>query len=138
MVANSKARSAVAQGGRGQGAAAPSATNIVVLVGRLSGAPSMRVLPSGDELTAWRLVIDRDPAAVTRSSSPRAPSVDTIDCVAFKRGVQRLAARWASGDVIEARGALRRRFWRGAAGAAASRYEVEVSEARRLVAASAR
>jgi single-strand DNA-binding protein len=103
--------------------------NQVLLVGRLSGEPTVRALPSGDVLTSWRLVVDRTgvPAA---ASGIRAPTVDTIDCVAHKRSVQRLATRWVSGDVLEVRGVLRRRFWRGAQGAA-SRCEVEVTEAKR-------
>lgn len=101
---------------------AVAAVNEVRLVGRLSGEPAVRVLPSGDELTVWRLVVDREPD----KSVPRSPSVDTIDCVAQRASVQRMAARWSAGDVLEVQGALRRRFWRGAGGTA-SRCEVEVS-----------
>lgn len=103
--------------------------NQVLLVGRLSGEPTVRTLPSGDVLTSWRLVVDR-PGAPAATSGIRVPTVDTIDCVAHKRSVQRLATRWAPGDVLEVRGALRRRFWRGAQGAA-SRCEVEVTEAKK-------
>jgi single-strand DNA-binding protein len=104
--------------------------NEVVLSGRVSGEPTVRVLPSGDELVSWRLVVGRD----NRSTSPsgrQLPTVDTIDCVAFKAGVRRTAARWAGGEVIEVRGELRRRFWRGAQGAA-SRCEVEVFAIRKI------
>ena len=77
-------------------------------------------------------------SAVTTVASRRAvdncPTVDTIDCVAFKAGVRRTAARWAGGEVIEVRGELRRRFWRGAQGAA-SRCEVEVLEIKKISAA---
>lgn len=100
--------------------------NEVRLVGRLSGEPAVRVLPSGDELTVWRLVVDRTPD----KSGPRSPSVDTIDCVARRPNVQRMATRWAPGDTLEVQGALRRRFWRGARGTA-SRCEVEVSAAKK-------
>ena len=34
--------------------------NDVVLGGRVSGEPTVRVLPSGDELLSWRLVVGRD------------------------------------------------------------------------------
>jgi len=107
--------------------------NEVVLGGRVSGEPTIRVLPSGDELVSWRLVVGRD----NRGASPggrQLPTVDTIDCVAFKAGVRRTAARWAGGEVIEVRGELRRRFWRGAHGAA-SRCEVEVLEIKKISAA---
>jgi len=104
--------------------------NEVVLGGRVSGEPTTRVLPSGDELVSWRLVVGRD----NRGLSPagrQLPTVDTIDCVAFKAGVRRVASRWVGGELVEVHGELRRRFWRGAQGAA-SRCEVEVSEIRKL------
>jgi len=47
--------------------------------------------------------------------------------------VRRVAARWTGGEVIEVRGALRRRFWRGAQGAA-SRCEVEALEIKKIAA----
>lgn len=104
--------------------------NEVVLGGRVSGEPTVRVLPSGDELVSWRLVVGRDNRGLT-TSGRQLPTVDTIDCVAFKAGVRRVAARWTGGEVIEVRGELRRRFWRGAQGAA-SRCEVEVLQIRRI------
>ena len=107
--------------------------NEVVLGGRVSGEPTVRVLPSGDELVSWRLVVGRDNHRVSPTGR-QLPTVDTIDCVAFKAGVRRTAARWAGGEVIEVRGELRRRFWRGAQGAA-SRCEVEVLEIRKIGAA---
>ena len=107
--------------------------NEVVLAGRVSGEPTVRVLPSGDELVSWRLVVGRDNRGIS-ASGRQLPTVDTIDCVAFKAGVRRTAARWAGGEVIEVRGELRRRFWRGAQGAA-SRCEVEVLEIKKISAA---
>ena len=104
--------------------------NEVVLGGRVSGEPTVRVLPSGDELVSWRLVVSRESRGVSPGGR-QLPTVDTIDCVAFKAGVRRVANRWVGGEVIEVRGELRRRFWRGAQGAA-SRCEVEVSEIRKL------
>lgn len=105
---------------------AVESVNEVRLVGRLSGEPAVRVLPSGDELTVWRLVVDREPD----KSGLRSPGVDTIDCVAHRPNVQRMASRWSAGDTLEVQGALRRRFWRGAGGTA-SRCEVEVTAAKR-------
>jgi single-strand DNA-binding protein len=115
------------------GATVVEGHNEVVLGGRVSGEPTVRVLPSGDELVSWRLVVGRDNHRVSPTGR-QLPTVDTIDCVAFKAGVRRTAARWAGGEVIEVRGELRRRFWRGAQGAA-SRCEVEVLEIRRISAA---
>jgi single-strand DNA-binding protein len=107
--------------------------NEVVLGGRVSGEPIVRVLPSGDELVSWRLVVGRDNRGLS-ASGRQLPTVDTIDCVAFKPGVRRTAARWGGGEVVEVRGELRRRFWRGAQGAA-SRCEVEVFEIKKITAA---
>jgi single-strand DNA-binding protein len=106
--------------------------NEVRLVGRLSGEPVVRVLPSGDELTVWRLVVARSPD----KAAARSPSVDTIDCVARRPSIRRMAVRWSAGDTLEVKGALRRRFWRGAGGPA-SRCEVEVSAATRARAVTA-
>ncbi len=107
--------------------------NEVVLGGRVSGQPTVRVLPSGDELVSWRLVVGRDNRGLSPSGR-QLPTVDTIDCVAFRAGVRRVANRWTGGEVIEVRGELRRRFWRGAEGAV-SRCEVEVLQIKKIGAA---
>ena len=107
------------------------ARNEVVLVGRVSGEPEERELPSGDVLVSWRLVVER---AAPRRAAPagiRTPTVDTIDCVAWSAAVRRTARGLGDGDVVAVEGALRRRFWRAGAGAA-SRTEVEVEQVRRL------
>lgn len=103
--------------------------NQVLLVGRVSAAPALRVLPSGDEITTWRLVVARDDAVEGR------PGQDTIDCTAWSTRTQRSASTWAAGDVVEVEGALRRRFWKTPA-ALASRCEVEVSRVRRVAKAT--
>jgi single-strand DNA-binding protein len=104
----------------------PQHRNEVLLVGRLAAAAEPRVLPSGDLLVAFRLVVAR-----TGRSRPRSPTVDTVDCTGWRAPVRREAGRWSPGDVVEVTGALRRRFWRTATGPV-SRYEVEVRTARRL------
>lgn len=101
--------------------------NEVTLVGRLSGEPQERTLPSGDVLLSWRLVVARPPAEV-----PGRATVDTLDCATFRGDCRRHAGRWTAGDTVEVTGALRRRFWRTPSGAA-SRVEVEVNAARRLL-----
>ena len=50
--------------------------NEVYLVGRLSGEPLERPLPSGDALLSWRLVVERGPSE--RGSSKIAH--DTLSC----------------------------------------------------------
>lgn len=105
--------------------------NEVVLVGRVSGAPLERELPSGDQLVSWRVVLDRPPPRRPVRAGARAVTVDTVDCVAWTAGVRRTARGLADGDVVSVQGALRRRFWRGS-GSAQSRTEVEVDALRRL------
>lgn len=110
---------------------APTATdavNEVHLVGRVAAAAASRVLPSGDVVTLLRLVVDRPPAA---RRSVRAPTNDTLDCAIWTARIRQRAERLEPGSVVEIDGALRRRFWR-TAGGAASRYEVEVRSLRRV------
>ena len=109
--------------------------NEVVLVGRVSGEPAERELPSGDVIVTWRVVVDRPPPRATDTGG-RAQSIDTIDCVAWKPGARRTARGYVAGDVVAVEGALRRRFWRGG-GALASRCEVEVAVTRRMARAPA-
>ncbi|MDF1606519.1 single-stranded DNA-binding protein [Nocardioides sp. YIM 152315] len=104
---------------RSRQAATESAVNEVRLVGRVSQAPEERVLPSGDVLWTFRVVVAR-PAAGGRRT------VDALDCSAWSSRVQRSVASWSPDDVVEVTGAMRRRFFRTAAGAA-SRVEIEVS-----------
>jgi single-strand DNA-binding protein len=96
--------------------------NEVVMVGRLAAAATPRMLPSGDEVVSWRLVVER-PAGST-------PSSDTVNCSAFGGRVRSQALKWEAGEVIEISGSLHRRFWRGAGGLQ-NRYEVDVIKASR-------
>jgi single-strand DNA-binding protein len=105
--------------------------NEVYLVGRLSGPPEERELPSGDLLATWRLVVDRPATKRPTPEGSRTPTVDTLECVAWSAGLRRLASGWAPGDVISVEGSLQRRFWRSPGGLG-SRYEVEVAKAKRL------
>lgn len=101
------------------------ALNEVTLVGRLSGAPERRELPSGDVLVTFRVVVARPAAEKGRGSA----TVDALDCAVWAAGLQQRVLRWSDGSTVRVSGALRRRFWRGTAGAA-SRTEVEVQRAR--------
>lgn len=101
------------------------ACNQVRLVGRLAAAPVERGLPSGDDVAQFRVV-------VTRTGRTTRPGVDTIDCAAWTVALRRRLLRWEAGDVVEVTGSLRRRFWRSPDGGAASRYEVEVQQLRRV------
>lgn len=109
------------------------ARNEVSLRARVAAPPEERTLPSGDSLMTARLIVDRDAAALQRSSQ----RVDTLDCVAWKARVQRTMRSWQAGDEVEVAGAIRRRFFRGSTGAV-SRVEVEIKEAKRITTTSRR
>ena len=106
---------------RGEPESDTGSVNEVRLVGRLSQAPEERILPSGDVLWTFRVVVPRVP---TRAGSRQ--TVDALECAVWGGRVRRSVATWAEGDLVEVSGSLRRRFFR-AGGAAASRVEVEVS-----------
>jgi single-strand DNA-binding protein len=100
--------------------------NTVTLVGRVSAAPDLRDLPSGDRLVTLRIVVDRPPA---RGSTKRA--VDVIDVACWSKRTQRTATSLGPDDAVRVEGALRRRFFATGAGRA-SRYEVEASRLARV------
>jgi single-strand DNA-binding protein len=101
------------------------AVNEVRLVGRISSAPEERVLPSGDSVWTFRIVVPRP--ADDRGGSRQ--TVDALQCAVWAGRVRRSVAAWAVDDVVEVNGSLRRRFFR-AGGAAASWFEVEVNRGR--------
>jgi single-strand DNA-binding protein len=95
--------------------------NRVYLRGRLAAEATLRTLPSGDELCAFRLTVPRPPGERVR--------VDSLDCATVRARVRATIGRAVPGDELEVAGSLRRRFWRGPTGLA-SRYEVAVDTAR--------
>ena len=109
-----------------EAAPAGDAVNEVRLVGRISAAPEERVLPSGDSVWTFRIVVPRP--SDDRGGGSR-QTVDALECAVWAGRVRRSVAAWAVDDVAEVSGSLRRRFFR-AGGAAASRFEVEVSRGR--------
>jgi single-strand DNA-binding protein len=106
--------------------------NNVTLAGRVSSAPVERELPSGDRVVTFRIVMPREPTAMTARSKQVS---DWVDCAAWSGRARRSVGSWQVDDRVEVEGALRRRFFRGEGGAA-SRVEVEVLSARRLGRAS--
>ncbi len=101
--------------------------NDVHLIGRLATQAQERTLPSGDPVVGFRLVVER-PA---RERRPGGSRIDALECSAFGLTLRRNALRWSAGDVVEVTGRLRRSFRRSPAGPT-SRWEVDVSSARRL------
>jgi single-strand DNA-binding protein len=111
--------------------------NEVRLLGRVAAHPQDKELPSGDIVTTFRVIVTREATAGRPAARPdaRKGGVDTIDCVVWRRGLRRTVKSWREGDTVAVTGALRRRFWRGEAGAT-SRHEIEVSKVTRLGRAS--
>lgn len=99
-------------------------TNEVRLVGRLSQDPEERVLPSGDSVWTFRVVVAR-----RRRPGTSRQSVDAIECAAWSSRARRSVSSWSADDVVEVTGELHRRFFR-AGGAVASRVEVEMASGR--------
>lgn len=108
--------------GPGEGAGQGEHRNEVRLVGRVTLEPTSRELPSGDVLTCFRVAVDRPPDG-------RRQRVDALECSVWRGRERRTVSRWRVGDLVEVEGAVRRRFFRSAAGTA-SRVEIEVSAAR--------
>jgi len=94
--------------------------NEVRLVGRLGATVDKRELPSGTVLTNFSIVVDR-PAREVRGRT----KVDTIACQTTRSAVAARLGKVDSGQTVEVFGALRRRFWKSAAGLA-SATEVDV------------
>lgn len=97
------------------------AVNEVRLVGRVSQDPEERVLPSGDTVWTFRVVVAR-----RRGAGRSRQAVDAIECAAWSSRAQRSVSRWSADDVVEVTGELHRRFFR-AGGAVSSRVEVEMA-----------
>ena len=101
--------------------------NRVHLAGRVSADPETRVLPSGDEVVSFRLVVRRSAAAMRRSKQV----VDTIECAAWSSAMRRTVSRLEAGAEVEVTGSLRRRFPRGGGGAI-SFVTVEVDSCKKV------
>jgi single-strand DNA-binding protein len=106
------------------GVAARACVNEVRVSGRLGTQVQVRMLPSGDEITVFSVVVDR-PAREWRGVT----RVDTIACVTSRTQIATRVQAWKPGLWVEVSGVLRRRFWRGGGGLG-SAMELDV---RRLV-----
>ena len=107
--------------------------NEVRLRGRLAAAPRLRELPSGDTVWNLRLVVERPPLPKSQERSRQ--RVDSLECAIWGGRLKKQVESWATGDVVEVTGSLRRRFVR-VGGATASRVEVELTGGRRVRRAS--
>jgi len=122
------------------------AKNSVSLIGRVSAAGVERVLPSGDKVVEFRIVVDRNPAKqVSHSnkalnSNGSVPSlkrrslkreIDSLDIAAWSAKSRRSALALKCEQWVEISGAVRRRFWQAPSGLA-SRWQVEAHSITRL------
>lgn len=113
-----------------EGERSVSPVNEVHVVGRLAAPAERRILPSGDEVMSFRVVVRRE--------RPQGRAVvDALECAAWTAATRRTVATWVAGDTVGVSGALRRRFFR-AGGGAVSRVEIEVAKARRVARARPR
>ena len=94
--------------------------NVVVLAGRLSDDPEVKAMPSGDQVTRFRLHV---PEAGRR--------VLPLPVSAWERTARRACERLARGDEVLVRGHLIRRFFRDGGGGR-SVTEVVATEVKKL------
>jgi single-strand DNA-binding protein len=97
--------------------------NEVTLIGRLSGSPTEKNLPSGDKVVEFRVVIPRK----DKLSKSKKGMVDTIDIAAWSAINRKIAMKLNEHSWIAITGSIRRRFWQSPTGLA-SRWQVEASE----------
>jgi single-strand DNA-binding protein len=99
--------------------------NEVHLIGWVSGVPTLKLLPSGDQVVEFRVVVRRDKPKSDRTE------VDALDIAVWSTKLRKRALSLREQEWVQVDGQLRRRFWRSPTGIA-SRWQVEASEVRRL------
>lgn len=95
--------------------------NDVMLRGRVSDIAIEKVLPSGDKVVEFRLIVSRLELS----------GVDTLDIAAWSAKSRRSALSLKPDEWIEISGAIHRRFWKAPTGLA-SRWQVEAAEISRI------
>ena len=94
--------------------------NVVVLAGRLSDAPEVKAMPSGDQVTRFRLQV---PEAGRR--------VLPLPVSAWEKTARKVCDGLVKGDAVLVRGHLVRRFFRDGGGGR-SVTEVVATEVKKL------
>jgi len=102
-----------------------SGVNEVYLEGCISSLPTTKVLPSGDEVVEFRIVIDR----ARRRGQKR--EVDSLEIAAWNAREKRQVQKLVPGQWIALEGSVHRRFWSSPKGLA-SRWQIEVSALQKL------
>jgi single-strand DNA-binding protein len=95
--------------------------NDVMLRGRVSDVAVEKILPSGDKVVEFRLIISRIELS----------GVDTLDIAAWSAKSRRSALSLKPDEWIEISGSIHRRFWKAPTGLA-SRWQVEAAEISRI------
>lgn len=95
--------------------------NDVVLRGRVSQKAIEKVLPSGDKVVEFRLIVTRD----------KQSGVDTLDIASWSAKSRRTALSLTPDEWVEVSGSIHRRFWSSPKGLA-SRWQVEAVEITRI------
>jgi single-strand DNA-binding protein len=96
------------------------AVNVVVLAGRLSDGPEVKVMPSGDQVTRFRLYVPESGKRIL-----------PLPVSAWDRLARKGCEHLAKGDAVLVRGHLVRRFFRDGGGGR-SVTEVVATEVKRL------
>ena len=91
-----------------------------------SDVPAGRAAGAAEWLRAgkFRVIVGRPPSPASRVT------VDALDCVVWTKRPARAVAGWRTGDLVEVKGSLRRRFFAPTGGGRVSRCEVEVASAK--------
>jgi single-strand DNA-binding protein len=95
--------------------------NDVLLRGRVSQEAVEKVLPSGDKVVEFRLIVSRVKQA----------GVDTLDIGSWSAKSRRTALSLVPDEWVEISGSIHRRFWSSPSGLA-SRWQVEAAEISRI------
>ena len=95
--------------------------NDVLLRGRVSQEAVEKLLPSGDKVVEFRLIVSRD----------KQSGVDTLDIGSWSSKSRRTALSLLPDEWVEISGSIHRRFWSSPAGIA-SRWQVEAIEISRI------
>ena len=80
--------------------------NTVILTGRLTKQPEVKMTPKGNSVTSFSIAVDRDQKSETGENI-----VDFINCVAWGRLAEVLAKWGYKGQKVMARGRIQVRVW---------------------------
>jgi single-strand DNA-binding protein len=95
--------------------------NDLLLRGRVSAPAVEKILPSGDKVVEFRLIVSREDGS----------GVDTLDIASWSAASRRSALSLKVKEWIEVSGSIHRRFWQSPTGVA-SRWQVVAAEIARL------